>query len=394
MKESFARYRDKLAAVIRQDGLFSGVKTALVKSYELVRRPKPADILFISSGAIGDSWRYRVKNVAEELELHDISASIAVQENIWLDGCADKFKIFILHRVQGTPAVSKLIEKIKAQGKEIIFETDDLIFDPEYLLGQDFFQNSSAEMKKFYGKGVGADFVADPYVKTATTTTNFLAEKLREKGKRVFLVRNRLSNSDLEITEKILRSKTMKTGDEIRIGYFSGAIGHNKDFASINDALMEIMEKFENITLLLAGPLDIMNNLNKFKERVIFTPFVSRAKHFKNIAAVDINIAPLEITNPFCEGKSELKFFEAGILKIPTIASATQTFREAIEDGQDGFLAGNNAEWVEKMERLILDKKSRETMGEKAREKSLREYTNKNSHNEEYYGYLKNILNR
>ena len=71
-------------------------------------------------------------------------------------------------------------------------------------------------------------------------------------------------------------------------------------------------------------------------------PFASWEKHLENIAGVDINIAPLEIGNPFCESKSELKFIEAGIVGVPTVAAATQTFREAIEDGVDGFVAGDD----------------------------------------------------
>ena len=76
-------------------------------------------------------------------------------------------------------------------------------------------------------------------------------------------------------------------------------------------------------------------------------------------------------------------------MKVPTVAVRNQTFSEAIEDCVDGFLAGNTQEWVEKIGKLVEDEDLRREMGEKAREKVLRDYTNKNSHNEEYYNYLK-----
>ncbi len=75
------------------------------------------------------------------------------------------------------------------------------------------------------------------------------------------------------------------------------------------------------------------------------------------------------------------------------MAAATQTFREAIADGVDGFLASNTEDWVEKLEKLITDKKLRKEMGKKAREKALQKYTVKNSSNEEYYNYLRSRLN-
>jgi glycosyltransferase involved in cell wall biosynthesis len=169
-------------------------------------------------------------------------------------------------------------------------------------------------------------------------------------------------------------------------------MSHNKDFAMITGALMKIMEKYSNVELFLVGPLEIDNNLNRFKNRVKRLPYVQRVRHFENISQVDINLAPLEIGNPFCEAKSELKFFEAGILGVPTVASATQTFQEVISDGTDGFLASTQDEWIEKLEKLITNQELRKKMGEKARIKSLREYITKNSHNEEYYNYLRDIL--
>jgi glycosyltransferase involved in cell wall biosynthesis len=144
----------------------------------------------------------------------------------------------------------------------------------------------------------------------------------------------------------------------------------------------------------LAGPLDVDSKLNKYKERIVVMPFVPRDKYYENIWKVDVNIAPLVLGDPFCEAKSEIKFTETGILKIPTVAVRNQTFSETIEDGVDGFLADNQKEWVEKIEKLVRDEKLRKTMGKKAREKIVRDYTNKNSHTTGYYNHLKEIISK
>jgi glycosyltransferase involved in cell wall biosynthesis len=169
-------------------------------------------------------------------------------------------------------------------------------------------------------------------------------------------------------------------------------LSHNKDFGTVADALMQVMERNENVELFLVGPLDIEHKLNKFKDRIKQFPYVSREKHFGNVASVDINLAPLETDNPFCESKSELKFFEAGIVSVPTVAVANRTFSEAIEDGVDGFVAKGTQQWVEKLEKLVSNKDLRISMGEKAREKALAKYTTQNARNEEYYEYLKSKI--
>lgn len=383
----------KALGILKRDGLFQGGGRVLKAFFTLFRRVGNGDILFVTGG-VGDSTRFRAFNVAEELGIHGLKCSISVQDNPLLPSYADKFKIFIFHRVLFTRNVERLIENIKKQGKEIIFEIDDLVFDPEYLAHMDYFQKMNFLEKKLYENGVGSEILKDTYVKACTTTTSYLADKLRKYKKKVFIVPNKLSNKDIEIADKILKKQRPKAENQglVKIGYFSGTISHNKDFATITDALMVIMKKYQQIKLILAGPLEIENKLNKFKDRIVHLPFASRKKHFKNIAGVDINLAPLEIGNPFCEAKSELKFFEAGILKVPTVAAATQTFKEAIKDGVDGFLANTSEEWIEKLEKLINDKGLRLAMGKLARNKALQRYANRNSNNEKYYNYLKSKL--
>ena len=381
----------KALKTIQRDGIVRGGKRVGAAFFALFGKVGKGDILFVTGG-VGDSARYRTGHVAEELRLHGFSCSITVQDNPLLATYADKFKVFIFHRVLFTPSVEKMIAKIKAQGKEIIFETDDLVYDAKYLEHMDYFKVMNSFEKKLYENGVGGEILADPYVKTCTTTTTFLADKLREHGKDVFIVPNKLCKKDVEVAENILQNKKPKTGEIIRIGYFSGALSHNKDFATISDALMQIMQKYTQVELFLAGPLDTESKLNKFSDRIKKIPYAPRDKHFENVASVDINIAPLEIGNPFCESKSELKFFEAGIVEVPTVAAATQPFREAIDDGVDGFVASGTEQWIEKLESLITNENLRKEIGKKAREKALEKYTTTSAKNKQYYNYLKSKI--
>ena len=148
------------------------------------------------------------------------------------------------------------------------------------------------------------------------------------------------------------------------------------------------MEKYPEAMLAIYGPLVLDMRFEPFHDRIIREPYASRHKHFANIAVADINLAPLEIGDPFCESKSELKFFEAGICGVPTVASATRTFRDAITDGVDGFVATSSEEWTDKLDKLIIDPGLRKFMGDKARETALARYTIGSS-DEEYLQYLR-----
>lgn len=112
------RYLAKMISVIKSDGFVPGSVKIIKGFWATIKYAKSANVLFISSGAVGDSWRFRGQNVAEELRLNGISVSITIQENIWLDKYAGKFKVFIFHRVSRNPNVRKLIDEIKAQKKK------------------------------------------------------------------------------------------------------------------------------------------------------------------------------------------------------------------------------------------------------------------------------------
>ncbi|OGI34920.1 MAG: hypothetical protein A2259_03605 [Candidatus Moranbacteria bacterium RIFOXYA2_FULL_43_15] len=380
----------KISLMIRRNGLCQGGKIVAeyLKIYFKAFFVGSGDVLFITGG-VGDKAHYRAFGPAEELRHHGFKCSVTVEDNPNLPKYAGRFKVFVFHKVSSDRNKKNelLVNEIKKQKKEIIFDTDDLDFDPQYLSHMDYFSKISQSEQEQFQKGIGAWLLSDPYVKTCTVSVAYLADKLREKGKKVIVVANKLSDRELELTDRIMESPKKDDGF-IRIGYYSGTLSHNKDFATVTSALIFVMRKYQKVKLTLAGPLDMENELNEFRDRIEILPRVSRDKYYGNVYKCHINLVPLELGNPFCESKSEIKFMEAGILKIPTVAARNRTYSEAIEDGVDGFLAGSEEEWIDKLDRLIEDENLRRSMGEKAREKILKDYTNKNSHNREYYDYI------
>lgn len=380
----------KAWAVIRRDGLVRGGRRVFAALTSFFQPIGSGDILLVSGG-VGDSARYRTRHVAEELSLNSFEAKATFQDHPGLLAAVERFQVFVLHRTLFTPKLAQFIARAKELKKTIIFETDDLVYDPAFLVHMDYWQEMNALERKLYEHGVGGEILDDPVVELATTTTSFLAEKLETKGKRVFIVPNKLSVQDIEWAKQAVEQKE-KNKSEIRVGYLSGTPSHNKDFATITEALLELFARFPNMRLVLTGPLDTEHVLNQYADRIEKLPFVPREELFSNIASLDINLAPLEIGNPFCESKSELKFFEAGIVKVPTVAAATGTFRKAITDGIDGYVATTPAEWTEKIGNLINDRELRESMGEKAYQTALERYTTRNAKNEAYYTYLRNHI--
>lgn len=395
MKKEILIKFEKASLLWKRSGFWGGLKTIINYGIIFLRAffVGSGEVLFISSG-VGDSALYRAYNPAEELRLHGFKAATTVSDNPNLQKLANKFDIFVFHRVVVNENIKKFIEKIKKQNKEIIFDTDDLVYDPSYLQYMDYFQKISPAEQEVYKKGIGKEIIEDSYVKVCTTTTSYLANKLCEKNKQVIIVPNKFSNAEWEYLNKIAQKEKMEDG-LVWLVYYSGTLSHNKDFETIREALLNVLDKYENVKLLIIGLLDLPKELIYLKNRIELIPRVPRKELFSNLQKkADINLAPLELGNPFCESKSAIKFTGPGALGIPTVAVRNQTFSEAISEGEDGFLADNAEEWVEKLSQLIENKDLRLRMGKAAREKILQNYTNKNSHNEQYYNYLRSKIKK
>jgi hypothetical protein len=64
---------------------------------------------------------------------------------------------------------------------------------------------------------------------------------------------------------------------------------------------------------------------------------------------------PLQAGNPFCEAKSELKYFEAALAGVCTLASPVGPYARTIRHGFNGFLAASPADWEAVLTRLLGD---------------------------------------
>jgi hypothetical protein len=112
--------------------------------------------------------------------------------------------------------------------------------------------------------------------------------------------------------------------------------------------------------------LDEFPTLAKLAERIEWRDFVPLSELPGELARFDINLAPLEIGNPFCEAKSELKFFEAALVDVCTVASPTGPMRRAIRDRETGMLADTAEDWYSAICTLVDDPIMRRRLGHAA----------------------------
>ncbi|NJK96038.1 MAG: glycosyltransferase family 4 protein [Bacteroidales bacterium] len=92
------------------------------------------------------------------------------------------------------------------------------------------------------------------------------------------------------------------------------------------------------------------------------------------IAKMDIGIMPLDHDN-YSKGKGGYKLFQYMAGGIPVIASPVGINSEIVDHGRNGFLAGNDEEWIKYLTLLLENNSLRITMGNEGRNDALNKYS-------------------
>jgi glycosyltransferase involved in cell wall biosynthesis len=128
----------------------------------------------------------------------------------------------------------------------------------------------------------------------------------------------------------------------------------------------------------LRSALSKLAKKERFRLRVIGTPEYEldgvdvtamkwRAEsELEDLSAIDIGVMPLPDDN-WSKGKCGLKALQFMALGIPTICSPVGVNTDIIQDGQNGFLAATDDEWVEKLSKLIRSRELRAKLGQAGR---------------------------
>ncbi|MEO8045557.1 MAG: glycosyltransferase [Spartobacteria bacterium] len=324
--------------------------------------------LFVSDNPETRGHLYRVEHHAAALKAGGLPAEWSVLEDF------DEAKLagvtmVVLFRTLWDARVAALYAACRARGITIAFDLDDLVFEPAYMRPPyfDYVRTlNPAQRERWEGKVTGwrrSLLEAD----CAIVSTAPLAAAVEKLGKRAIVWPNGISWRMLEDARR-LSTKSSSPGGIVRLGYASGAPTHQKDFAQISTVLASILSDRPDVSLTIVGHLDLAEfpELAEHGARIEKRPVVPHSALDAEYARFDINLAPLEVGNPFCEAKSELKYFEAALLKVPTIAAATAPYASAIQSGVNGYVARDAAEWRACLLALIDDETSRARLGREA----------------------------
>lgn len=361
--------------ILREDGASVFLrKTADFVSRRLAARHKKfayVDVLFVNGCDLQHPYRYRVQHQREQLAAFGLAA-----EEVWYENLSPQLislcRAVIVYRAPWTPALESFIRRAQQFGKPVFFDIDDLVIDTRYTDQIPFVAAMSAEEKALYDDGVSRYRRTMQLCDGVITTTERLADELRGYMDEVFVNRNTASAILAALSREALEKSAARQaqggrgeGSAVTLGYFSGSITHNDDYAMILPVLTRLLDRYPAARLLVVGELDLPPALAPYRARVDVRPFVGWTELPALIAEADINLVPL-LPTIFNEAKSENKWVEAALVRVPTVASDLGAFHRMIRQEETGLLCHTPEDWERALARLIEQPALRARIGARA----------------------------
>lgn len=317
--------------------------------------------------------RYRSYNVSQSLLQSNKWDSVLFFENE-IDEVRQALKlskIFRICRMRWSKALVELIDYARENNNVVLFDCDDLVCSiasaKQFVLGSGWNIKYDYEYETWFSM-IGRLECTALEVDGFTTTTGYLKKRFEEIfDKKVAVIRNGLNNEQVDISEELVKVKMEnKSRSPYIIGYFSGTDSHYYDLGVALPGIVDFLNETNESKLMVVGPMRFPKELEKLvnEGRIVQYPLVNYLELQYMIADVDVNIAPLVI-NDFTNSKSELKWFEAAIVKTPSICSPTSVYKEMIEDDITGIIC-EDGEWGAKLMELYDNDEKRYQIAENA----------------------------
>lgn len=332
-------------------------------------------VLIVGDYHIPQCIRYRIDQKVEQLESQGkIVTTIDWRELEKHSNEVALHDVVIFYRVPALPTILKAIAHVNANGRASFYEIDDLLFETIYPAPIDTFGgyvdiNTHIELRKS-----AANFAsAAKRCRFGIASTKLLQERLAPlvQSGICLLHRNGLDKVNFFSCQDKSQKKT------IDIFYGSGTQAHNSDFIDqVLNPLSTVLSESDNVRLVIAGYLELPQSFKKqYGKQLVILPAVKSVRAYWNfLEQADINLAILN--DDLINGcKSELKWFEAACMNVPSILSSTANYRDVINHGEDALLASTPEEWVQALRLLVNDGALRKKLAANALKRVKSEYS-------------------
>lgn len=324
-------------------------------------------IIFIAE-YISFSSRYRMEHLREELLYQGYPSEVWETKHITNHMERIKWKeigLIVIYRCRCMPPVSHIYAAAWEQRIPVVYDIDDYIFKYEDIEQFTFFEDDDYGDFHLYSDLIQIAMKKSDRIIVSTDNLKKAVKDMFPE-KETYVNRN-VASAEMLILSALAMRKKRTVKEDVVLGYFSGSHTHSGDFDIICEPLLSILKRYPQTYLKIVGCLELPKEFDPYADRIIREGFMDWQKLPESIAKTDINLMPLEDTF-FHRCKSENKWMEAALVKVPTVGTFNAEIAGATNPGEDILLCRTQKEWEENLAYLIEHPDARREIAEKAYE--------------------------
>lgn len=262
---------------------------------------------------------------------------------------------------------SRLLKRLATLGIPYVYEIDDNLLDLNVAPGAPDYPNSEQRQ------------IIIRYAKNAAgliVSTHALKRRMARLNANIHVVGNYLDERlfDFDYLKRKVDRRRELDNSRLVMGYM-GTYSHLEDLLMVVEPLRRFLRaRRDSVRMEIIGIGDeelVRGLFNDLPVSVVKVP-VGRVEYPEFIKWMqreiewDFAIAPL-VANEFNDCKSDLKFLDYSLNRIPGIYSATESYTETIADQKNGLLAAADSnEWAGALNLLTENSEVRQTLSEEA----------------------------
>ncbi|WP_029151569.1 glycosyltransferase family protein [Methylovulum miyakonense] len=280
----------------------------------------------------------------------------------WYDlDAARRADLIIIQRHFPSVSTAKILRKIIGLKIPLVYDLDDMFLDvPASHPNYQRLKGHSPYIKWILNE---ADLI--------TVSTEGLQNSLQKHTPRPIRVKPNLVDWGL------FAAQPRPANDQFNF-LISGTPTHRKDWALIEEPLLEVLHKHPNVNAVFFGELP------KRFSNCASARFIDFQRDYQRYASslkkLDVHAAltPLEDT-PFNRCKSNIKWLEYSAAGIAGIFSDMAPYSSSVRNGETGLLVKDSADaWLMSMEHLLANPSATSAMVENARQEVFGRYSVEN----------------
>jgi glycosyltransferase involved in cell wall biosynthesis len=229
---------------------------------------------------------------------------------------------------------------LRRRAKKMVYDLDDAVMYKNSLASSPYSRTRQRRFEKMAG-------ACDAII----AGNSFLMEQSLPYNPNVVLIPTSIE------TERYSLKDYSRHKDIVTIGWIG-------DHGSIH-YLKEMVDVFDEVAQLHPGKVELKIICDVFFDcRIMPVRKVmwSSETEVDELKDCDIGIMPLK-DDPWSWGKCGLKILQYFGVGIPAICTPVGVNRDVVKNGESGYWASNNSEWIDMLSRLIDNSGQRETFG-------------------------------